>query len=457
MQQKSLQRTALFIASISAFMSPLMLSAVNVAVPAIAEEFAATAVVINWIPLSYLLSSAVFMLPAGRIADAYGRKRVYLTGMIVITIASPLAAAADSMAWLLVCRVLQGLGAAMLFATGSAILTAVFPPDKRGSVLGISVSAVYLGLTCGPMLGGWVITEFGWRASFLMHLPLAVVVIIMTATLLTAEWKEEQPKKFDLNGSLIYGCSIVAVMCGLSMVTRLPGLALIIFGCLGLMLFFRHAGRCDAPVFDVSLFRNNPMFTFSCLASLVVYSAAFGSTYLMSLYLQNIKDLTPQAAGIIMIGQPLIMALLSPLAGKLSGHYEPRILASLGVALMSIGLALLSNLSAQSAISTVFSCLMLTGLGFALFSSPNVNAIMSSVGKNSLGIAASSVSTMRVLGQMTSMAVVTLVFALLAGPVEVTSLNENVLMYSINMSFAAAAGLAALAIPLSLRRGNMRG
>ena len=453
MEQKSLQRTALFLVSMSAFIAPMMLSGVNVAIPAIAREFATTATVTSWIPLAYLLSSAVFMLPAGRIADSHGRKRVYLGGMIIVTLASLLAAAADSIVWLLLCRALQGMGSAMLFATGAAILTSAYPPSQRGGAIGISVSAVYLGLTCGPMLGGWATSAFGWRATFLIHLPLAALVIGVTALKLRVDWKDERPRKFDLRGSLLYGGAIFALMFGLSKLPQGPGFAWALLGCAGFALFFRHVGRVVDPVFDVSLFRGNRMFTFSCLAALAIYSATFGVSYLMSLYLQNIKGMTPQSAGVVMIGQPLIMALLSPVTGRLSDRCEPRVIASLGVVFVSTGLALAAGLTADSAVGTVFFYLMLTGLGFALFSPPNVNAIMGSVGKSDLGLAAGSVSTMRVLGQMASMAVITVMFALLVGPVEIASLDADLLMRSISLSLLAAACIAATGLPLSWGRG----
>ena len=456
-QQPGLRRAALFIVCMGAFITPMMLSGVNVAIPAIAREFAATATAGSWIPLAYLLSSAVFMLPAGRIADSHGRKRVYLGGMIVITLASLLAAAADSIAYLLFCRALQGLGSAMLFATGAAILSAAYPPERRGGAIGLSVSAVYLGLTCGPALGGWAVGAFGWRASFLIHLPVALAVIAVTALKLKTDWKDARARPFDWKGSLLYGISIFALMFGLSRLPQAPGFALLALGGLGFALFFRHAGRVPAPVFDVSLFRGNRMFTFSCLAALALYSAVFSVSYLMSLYLQNIKGLPPRTAGLIMIGQPLVMALLSPFTGKLSDRREPRALASLGAALVAVGLALAAGLTARSGIATVFFYLALTGLGFALFSSPNVNAIMGSVEKSRLGLAASSVSAMRVLGQMASMAVVTLVFALLVGPVEITSLDADLLMRSVSMCLLAAACLAAAGALLSWQRGDKLG
>ncbi len=454
--ESATQRTVLLIVCLGAFISPLMLSAVNVAIPGIAQDFGATATAISWIPLAYLLSSAVFMLPAGRIADGYGRKRIYQTGMIVITVASSLAALSESIGWLLFCRALQGLGAAMLFATGQAMLASVFPPAKRGRAIGLSVSAVYLGLTAGPALGGWAIAAYGWRASLLIHLPLALLVIGITRLKLTGDWRGDESRKLDLTGSLIYGGALVISMYGLSSLPGATGIACIILGCVGFIVFFRYARRRADPIFDVSLFRTNRLFTFSCLAALAIYAATFSISYLMSLYLQYIKGLAADSAGIIMIGQPLIMTLLSPVAGRLSDKYEAWVLASSGVGLVCVGLGLLASLTADSAVMTVFIYLMLTGMGFALFSAPNMNAIMSSVNKRHLGLAAGSVSTMRVLGQMISMAIVTVVFALLVGPVEVVLLDHDLLMHSIRMSFVAAACLAATAIPLSLKRGNMR-
>jgi EmrB/QacA subfamily drug resistance transporter len=453
----SLQRTALAAVCLSAFTAPLMLSAVNVAIPAIAESLHINAVKLSWVPTAYLLTSAVLLLPFGKLADLYGRKRVLLSGMIVITAASILASTAQSAAMLIACRVLQGIGAAMLFATGVAILSSVFPRDRRGGAIGLSVSAVYFGLTFGPLIGGWVTHHFSWRGVFLVHLPLVLFNIAIVATLLRGEWKDESPARFDLAGAVLYAAAITGVMVGLSLLPALHGIVLIAAGLAAFAGFFRLERRVAAPLFDVTLFFQNRVFTFSCLAALMMYSSTFATSYLMSLYLQFIQGLSAQAAGAVILAQPLVMALCSPLFGRLSDRYEPRVLASCGMALTATGLLLLSTLSPASPLAAVYAFLIIAGLGFSLFSSPNVNAIMGSVDRRYLGTASGAVATMRVLGQMFSMGIVALVFAVLMGPVHITPEQYPVLLSSIRTSFIAAACLCAAGILLSLARGDVHG
>lgn len=434
-----------------------MLSAVNVAIPAIATGLGADAMMLAWIPTAYLLTSAVLLLPCGRIADMIGRKRVFLGGMITITVASVLASTSGSMAVLLGFRVLQGAGAAMLFATGIALLTSIVPPGRRGAGIGMSVSAVYLGLACGPMLGGWATHAFSWRVAFLIHLPVTLAIIVIALAGLKGEWRNEKPQRFDLGGTLIYAFAVSAFMYGISLLPTLNGLILILAGCAGGVVFTRHERRTADPLFDISLFLGNRTFTYSCLAAVFVYTATFGTAYLLSLYLQYIRGMTPAAAGLLLVAQPGVMALLSPVTGRLSDRIEPRVLASGGLMLMTVGLAALAALGPGSAPLHVLTGLVVVGCGFALFSAPNVNAIMGSVDRQHLGTASGAVSTMRVLGQMSSMALVTVTFALLLGPVQIVPEHHPELMRCIRITFVVSAVMSVVAIYFSLQRGAMHG
>ena len=435
---------------------PMILSSVNVAIPTIAQTFAADAIQISWVSTAYLLTAAVFLLPCGRLADMKGRKLVYLYGMTTVIIASLLASTSSSIEMLIAWRVLQGMGAAMLFGTGVAILSAVFPPKDRGRALGINVSAIYLGLTCGPLLGGWVTQNISWRGVFIIHVPVAILVLVLAKLKLEGEFKGKPGQRLDLVGAVIYAFTIVSLMMGLSKLPQWQGWALLVSSAVSLFVFVRFESQQQYPLLDVNIFKGNRALNFSCLASLALYTSTFALTFLMSLYLQTIKGLSPQLAGAIMICQPMFMALLSPTAGKLSDIIEPRYLTSLGMASISIGLVLLAGLTPTSSIKFVLLCLSFTGLGFALFSSPNTNAIMSSVDKAHLGVASSSVSTTRVLGQMFSMAVVTMAFAIFMGPLEIVPENHDLLLKAIRASLSVTAAVTVTGIFLSLARGNIR-
>ena len=456
MNDKATKLSALIIASISSFLTPFMISSVNIALPAVGREFQTDAVVLSWVATSYLLAASVALVPFGKLADIYGRKKIFLIGQIIVTITSLLAALSVSAHMLIVVRIFQGVGGAMVFATGIAILTSVYPPQERGKVLGIAVAAVYIGLSCGPFFGGWLTQSFSWRSIFIVNIPLGLSIILLVVWKLKGEWTGAEGDKFDLTGSLIYGLAIVAIMYGITIIPSFMSIGFILAGVLALAGFVKWETRIQYPVFEVNLFIGNRTFAFSCLAALINYSATFAVAFLLSLYLQYIKGLTPQGAGVVLIAQPIVMAAFSPLAGKLSDRIEPRVIASLGMALTTLGLILLAMVNQDTTLLFVVCSLLVLGFGFALFSSPNMNAIMGSVAKKYYGIASGAVGTMRLLGQMLSMGIATLVFALFIGRAEIIPQVYPALIKSIKIAFIIFSGLCAAGIFFSLSRGELR-
>jgi EmrB/QacA subfamily drug resistance transporter len=448
--------SALIVAASSSFLTPFTISSVNIALPSIQKEFQINALLLSWIATSYILSAAIFLLPFGKLADIYGRKKIFRYGIIIFTFSSFLAAFSNS-AWMLVfSRIVQGLGSAMVFATGIAIISSVFPPEERGKALGITVAAVYSGLSCGPFFGGLLTQNFTWRSIFVVNIPLGIIIILLILFKLKGEWADAKGERFDVKGSALYALSLIALMCGVTLLPGISGFILIITGCFGLFLFYRLEKSIRYPVFDVNLFGTNRVFAFSCFAALINYSATFSVTFLTSLFLQYIKGLSPQEAGIVLISQPVMMTIFSPLAGRLSDRIEPRIIASIGMAITACGLIILSVLQENTGIVLIAACLMLLGFGFALFSSPNMNAIMGSVEKRFYGIASGSVGTMRLLGQMLSMGIVTLIFALLIGPVQITNEYHSVFIKSFRIALVIFSILCTGGIFLSLSRGKLR-
>ena len=456
MSDRAAKLTALTIASISSFVTPFMLSSINIALPAIGSEFKTDAVLLSWIATSYLLASAVFLVPFGKLADIYGRKKIFMIGMGLLTITSFFCAVASSAPMLIFFRVFQGAASAMCFATAMAILMSVYPPRERGKVLGIAVAAVYSGLSCGPFFGGIITYHLSWRSIFLINIPFGVVIIVLIFFRLKGEWRGAEGEKFDLTGSIIYATAIFAFMYGMSILPRVLSVVLILTGLAGFVAFVKWETVVASPVFEVQLFINNRTFAFSCLAALINYSATFAVAFLLSLYLQYIKGLTPQGAGVVLVSTPVIMALLSPFAGRLSDRVEPRVISSLGMGLTALGLVLLIFLGEQTMLVYLIASLIILGFGFALFSSPNMNAIMSSVDKRYYGIASASVGTMRLLGQMVSMGIVTLMFALFIGRAQITPQYYPMLINSIKMVFIISFCFCICGIFFSLYRGRMR-
>jgi len=451
----SLQRAALVMVLLNAFTTPLMLSAANVALPTIAEDLKLDAVALGWIPMAFLMASAMFVLVFGRIADMVGRKRIFLIGTACVIVTSLFAATASNGTFLITARFLQGMSAAMLYATQVAIVSSVFPPKQRGHAIGLTVSTIYLGLTCGPLIGGFLIDHYGWRASFVFHIPLAFIVLLIGLFMVPDEWSADERGVFDVKGAFLYALSIVLLCLGVSTLPNATGLLLLILGLFGIWFFVKLAKQSSHPIFDVSLFEKNRVFAFSCFASFIIYTAIFANIVLISLYLQYLKGMSATIAGAIMMIQPLTMAIFSPIMGRLSDKIEPRVIASIGMAITAFGLLILALLDANSSISYLIGALIVTGFGFSLFSSPNVNAIMSAVEKQYYGSATGSLATMRILGQMTSMALVTLVFAVVIGQVKIEPSVFQSLQQAISFCFFISASLCIPGFIFSLVRGRM--
>ena len=453
---KSLEKSTLIVATLSSFMGPFTISSVNVALPTIQAEFSADAVLLGWVATAYLLAIAVFLVPFGKAADIYGRKKIFTWGLVLYTFSSFLAVFSVSMEMLIAMRIIQGFGSAMFVTTGMAILTSVFRPSKRGRAIGILVSAVYIGLSVGPFAGGFLARYLGWRSIFAVVVPFGAVCIFITIRYLKGEWADARGEKLDISGSVLYGFSILALVYGATLLPQKVAVYLIVIGLAGLVVFIRLEMRVRYPVFEVRLFRQNKLFTFSSLAALINYSATFALTFLLSLYLQYIKNMAPQYAGSILIAQPIVMAFFSPLAGRLSDRIEPRLIASAGMMMTAIDLFSFAFISAGTSIVVIVLTLAFLGFGFSLFSSPNMNAIMSAVEKRYFGIASGTVATMRLLGQMASMAITMVVFAVFIGREPISPLNYDQFLKSLRVAFLIFSLLCTIGILFSMLRGEVR-
>ena len=453
------KRAVFLVATMASFLFPFMLSAVNIALPSIEKELSLDTITLSWIATAYLLSSAALVVPFGRRADIYGRKKIFTCGIVIFTLSSLFAGMANSAAMLISCRVFQGIGGAMLFGTAVALLTTVFPISERGKVLGINVAAVYIGLSLGPVLGGVLTHNLGWSSIFFASALLGLVVISVALWKLKGEWTGAKGERFDLVGSIIYVLGLVALVYGFTLLPAISGVGLIIGGAIGLFAFTRWEMRTRSPVLDLSLFRNSRAFSFSNLAALINYSATFAISFLISLYLQYrpVNPFNAQDAGLILVAMPAMQAIFSPLAGRLSDRIEPRILASAGMALTTIGLIIFVFLSKETPLEFIIGNLLLIGFGFALFSSPNTNAIMSSAPKTAYGVASATLATSRQVGTVLSMGIAMLMFTLYnIANVQITPEYYPLFQQSMKTSFTIFAVLCFAGIFASLARGKVR-
>jgi len=454
MTDKELKRSVLTVTAFASFLTPFMGSSVNLALPSIGNEFGANAVTLNWIVSSYMLSTSMLLLPAGRVGDILGRKKIFTAGLVIFTLTMILLTFTPNITWLIGARVLQGLGSAMLFGTNMAILTSVFPPGERGRAMGINVTAVYTGLASGPFLGGLLTRYLGWRSIFAFLVPMGIISLILIRTKMKEEWAEAKGENFDWQGAVIYGLSLAALMYGFSKLPSVAGWVITAAGLILMPLFIIREKKTKYPLFDITLISKNRVFAFSNLAALIHYAATSAIGFFLSLYLQYIKDLGPRDAGFVLMCWPLTMALISPAAGKLSDKQNPGVLASIGMAITSAGLIMLCFLTAGTSVVFVIAILVIMGIGFSLFSSPNSNAVMSSVEKKQLGNASGMLGTMRNVGQTFSMAIALMLLALFMGQARVDPSNYPQLLGAMKTGFIIFSVLCIAGIFASLARNN---
>jgi EmrB/QacA subfamily drug resistance transporter len=445
---------ALLVATLANALAPFMGLAVSVALPSIGVELGANALILGWIQTSYLLAAAVFAVPFGRIADIYGMKRIFSYGILLITVASFCCALSLSAYWLIFFRVLQGIGAGMMFVTSLAILTSVFPPEERGKVIGINSAITYASLSLAPVLGGTMTHYLGWRSIFWSTIPIGIVILLGVLKL-RGEWAASKGESFELKGAVFYGIALVFIMYGFSRLNGLQGALLLLLGIAVMVGFVRFEARAETPLLNVHLFKNKT-FAFSNLAALMNYSAVFMTGFMMSLYLQYIKGLDPQVTGLILITQPIGMTIFALVAGRLSDRINPLKLAALGMALSAVGLLRFTFLTADTPITQIVGTLFLIGSGFGIFVSPNTNAIMGSVERRFYGVASAAVSTMRLLGQILSMGLVLMVFAIQIGGAKIAPANYPALQFSIDTVFSIGTALCIVGIFVSLAGGSSR-
>jgi EmrB/QacA subfamily drug resistance transporter len=453
-EDKTLKRSVLLVTAFAAFLTPFLSSAVNLALPSIEKELHANAIELGWVISSFILAAAILLLPFGRLSDITGRKKIFSAGILLFTITTALIVTINSINTLILLRILQGISSAMIFGTSMAIITSVFGPGERGRAMGINITATYLGLSLGPVIGGLLTQYMGWRSIFAFLLPFGIISIILIRIKIKTEWSEAEGERFDWRGSIIYGLALAGLMYGFSVLPSITGWVFIGTGIILTLLFLLFEKNLKNPVFDIRLFLHNRVFAFSGLAALINYSATSAIGFFISLYLQYLKGLDARTAGLIMISQPLAMTILSPIAGKLSDRKDPGIIASAGMAITALGLILFCFIGKETPDYIIVLLLLLMGIGFGLFSSPNTNAIMSSVEKRHLGVASGIVGTMRMIGQMMSMGIAMMLISLYIGKEPISADTYPQLMSAMKTGFIIFSVLSVSGIFASLARNR---
>ena len=366
MEDSGQKRSVLFVTVVSSFLTPFMGSATNVALPAIQADFHFDAIILAWVPTVYLLSCDVFLLPFGKIADIYGRRKIFIYGIWVFTLSSFLTAISPSVSDSFVVPGDRRRVSSHDFFRRLGHNHIRVSSTGTGRSNRVTVAAVYIGLSSGPFVGGMLTNHFTWRAIFAITIPLGVATIYLATWKLVGEWAEARGQKLDVMGGILYGLGIMLVMWGFSALPSNQSFWAMIIG-IGLIgLFVWWERRTAFPLINLELFSQNRTFALSSLAALIHYSGTMAVTFLLSLYLQYIKSLTPQAAGLILMVQPLVMAIFSPVAGKISDRFEPRYIASLGMAITATGLFTLTSVQFNTDTTFILMDLVLLGLRICL-------------------------------------------------------------------------------------------
>ncbi|MGO8683403.1 MAG: MFS transporter [Thermoleophilia bacterium] len=401
----------LALTSVGAFMTPLDGSIVSVALGKMGFDLKLSFGASIWVQAAYLLATAVLLIPVGRLADHHGRVRFYLAGVVIFTLGSLLSGFSMNGTWLISSRVLQGAGGALLAATSAAIVTAVFPPKERGKALGINVMAVYIGLAVGPVLGGQIVDNFGWRWIFFVNIPIGIVTFIWGSFLLPrSERPNEAAPRNDLVGAILLGAFLIALLVPLTFAQEwgwaaASTIVLLVVSVASLVGFAYTELHVKDPLLDLDLVLHNRLFATANAAALLNYMALYAISILTAIYLEIVQGRSAGVTGWLMVAQPAMMAILSPVAGRLSDRFGSRVLSTAGMALVAAGMVMLATVPITAGVARVMVSLAVVGIGMAAFSAPNTSAIMGSVERSKLSLASAFLGTMRVTGQAMSVAV----------------------------------------------------
>lgn len=390
------------------FLSTIDGSIVNVALPTLVNAFHTEFAVVQWVVLAYLLTVTTLMLSMGRLGDMLGKKSIYASGFVVFTLGSALCGLAPMVYWLVGFRVLQAIGAAMMMALGTAIVTEAFPPSERGKALGIMGSIVSIGIVAGPVLGGIIIGALSWRWIFYVNLPIGIVGSVLVARFIP-DLKPAGRQQFDYLGACTLFVSLIALLLALTLgqqigFGRLPILSLFGTWLLFLLIFLAIEWNSSQPMIDLNLFQNR-LFSVNLVTGFITFVSMAGTIILMPFYLENVLGYDPRSVGLLLAVVPLAMGIVAPIAGSLSDRLGTRPITVAGLLILLVGYYAVGSLNAQTTAAGYIARFLPIGVGLGIFNSPNNSAIMGSAPRTRLGVASGLLSITRTLGQTAGIAV----------------------------------------------------
>lgn len=442
---------------VSSFMTAFMGSALNIAVPSMSSDLHISAGDTGWIISVYALVTSAMSVPFGKIADSTGFKRVFVVGLVMMTAGSLCAGSSETFINIMVMRVIQSIGAAMIFATNTAIISGNYPPQERGKAMGLMLSGTYVGLSSGPALGGIINHWTGWHGIFLFSGSVSLFAFVL-ALIFLKETKNAAGFSGgkDIAGNVLFVAMILLAMSGFASVGEgLRAWILLASGTTLAFVFVRVELSAEDPVIDVRIFKGNPAYTLSNISALFNYCATFGISYLMSIYLQTDLGFSSQTSGLILLCQPVVTAAMTPVMGARSDRTAPWKLATLGMGICGVCLACFALLVRHGTpLFLIIALLLVTGAGMSVFSSPNMNAIMSCVTRQHYGIASSILATMRTLGQNAGMCIITIIVNARLADLPLAKASSGELEGCMHIAFAIFAVICFCGMFMSMQRSK---
>jgi EmrB/QacA subfamily drug resistance transporter len=440
--------------AVGAFVGPLDGSMVNSMLPILTRELDVDISVTGWLLTIYMLIQTGMMLTFGRLGDLYGHKRVYVGGLVMFMLGSILSSLAASAEPLIAARAVTAFGSAALWANSAAILTHSFPSAQRGRVLGLQSMMVQLGNSCGPPLGGLVAGLLGWRAIFLISLPVTFIALLLSLRFIKRDEPVGRGERFDLAGAALYVLGLMAVLVALNQGHDWGWVSFGVLGCLvlGVALlagFVTLEPRLKFPMLDLGLFRERA-FAIPVISGVLNFICTSSIVFLTPLYLLLGRGLSPAEAGLVLITQPLTMASITILSGALSDRIGSRLPATAGMLILSLGLFLLSRLGLDTPLPLVVATLAIIGVGVGLFNAPNSSAVMGAVPSSRRGVAAAILSTARTLGNTLGLGLAGAIFTTMLAGQELTA--PAFVVQAVSAGYATASALALLGAMTSVTR-----
>ena len=443
------EKYVIFVAFITSFFAVFLSVGIVLGVPAIASEFGMNNIFQNWITTLTALVIAVFTLPAGQISGKYGVKKSLIMGVSIFLLASIGACLSFSTESFLIFRVFQGIGIAFSNVSAMAMVVHAVKPQNRGKALGFTVTGIYLAGSLSPVFSGYLVHNFGWRSMFYFVIPFLILCVVLMVLKIPKEWKTYEGSKIDAIGYVLYGVGISLFIYGFTNLMNEFGFISVIIGLILLIIFGYYELKLDSPAFNMNLFRNMK-FTSSNVAALCSYLAIASLTTILNYHFQYVRGWNAQMSGFMLIITPIIMAIMAPNSGKLSDKIHPQKLAAIGMSITTVALVILIFLDANMPLYLIVVAMILQGVGMGLFTTPNTNAIMSSVPPKETPNASAAQSAMRTIGQTMSLGILTLVFAWIMGNLKLSSEYSSMIVQSSQLICIICTVICIIAIFASL-------